>query len=165
MATPNSKGGWDLSDADIAEMQAMGMVAKEGPHASSDTGTTVPIQRYFFSLDGFMEPDDNGQFVGYKDHVQAVAAAVAKALERRRGITCMACWFGQDDPKHRCTDLDRCPCIDCHRRAAREAALREALAAVEALPSVLNCWDRYGFHIEKNDATAVLQRLIDGGNE
>ena len=26
MATPNSKGGWDLSDDDLAEMRAMGMI-------------------------------------------------------------------------------------------------------------------------------------------
>ena len=103
----------------------------------------MSIQRYAFDAFGPSHPggviihDDDGPYVTYDDHLAAVAEA-----ERISSKV-----------------------IADFQRQAREAALREALAAVGALPSVLNCWDRYGFHIEKNDATAVLERLIDGGSE
>lgn len=99
MATPNGKGGWDLSDADIAEMQAMGMVAKDEPHDSSDTGTTVPIQRWHIPLEewqGAYEVKD-GPWVTHADHLEAVdeartaALREALALVREREADLLSC--------------------------------------------------------------------------
>lgn len=135
MATPNGKGGWDLTDDDVAEVMAASFGEK---------GTALPdVPRYLVSRSALTAWRENGMLtdqigmVTYADHVTAMQAAQTISSS----------------------------VIADFQRQARETALREALTAVGPLTYEEFTGDLEGIEwIDRAEVFTVLERLIDGGD-
>ena len=103
----------------------------------------MSIQRWYIQN----PPGQPTAFVSYADHLAAVAEAVAEA---RADMVDAARWRQGAALFLTSRDIDRV----CRLAAADERA--RIRKAVESLPTALNCWDRYGAHLDRTAVLAVI---------
>lgn len=113
----------------------------------------MSIQRYGFDAFGHAHPGgviihaDDGPYVTYEDARRWVAEAVAEA---RADMVDATRWRQGAALFMTSRDIDRV----CRLAAAEERA--RIRKAIEALPTALNCWDRYGAHLDRTAVLAVI---------